>query len=268
MIILKILLWIILAVLGIILLFLILPFSADLSYIDNKFNYKVKYCFFTVFSSDGKNLLSKFRKKSKKPESSDFPESSEPDEDITLTEEYDEEEYDDIIYADNTEPESVQEESVETVDTEEIKEKTEKKSEKTQSKEKEKISDNRIEFLLNLIRSADRPFIHLCKGIKLSDIYIDFVVADEDAYRCALNYGKISGTVYNLLGWCSTVFSVKFRTVDVIPDFKSSKNRWDMSSKISFRLITLVNAGIYFLITYIFRFLIPEKRQKKKLKKK
>lgn len=268
MIILKILLWIILAVLGIILLFLILPFSADLSYIDNKFNYKVKYCFFTVFSSDGENLLSRFRKKSKKPESSDFPESSEPDEDITLTEEYDGEEYDDIIYADNTEPESVQEESAETVDTEEIKENTEKKSEKTQSKEKEKTSDNRIEFLLNLIRSADRPFLHLCKGIKLSDIYIDFVVADEDAYKCALNYGKISGTVYNLLGWCSTVFSVKFRTVDVIPDFKSSKNRWDISSKISFRLITLVNAGIYFLITYIFRFLIPEKRQKKKLKKK
>lgn len=274
MIILKILLWIILAVLGIILLFLILPFNADLSYIDNKFNYKVRCWFITVYSSDGKNLLSKFKKRKKKSENTDFYDDSELDTDILVTENYEE---DDISFMEDIEEENSQEEISGTDNIEEISEKTEKKpdnrkksgkSKKVQSSESEKVSDGKIEFLFDLIRSAGRPFLKLCKGIKLSQIYIDFVVADEDAYKCALNYGKISGTVYNILGWLSVIFSVKFRTVDVIPDFRSNESRWDISAKVSFRLITLVIAGIYFLITYIFRFLIPEKRQRKELKKK
>ncbi|MDE5854963.1 MAG: hypothetical protein K2H19_07890, partial [Ruminococcus sp.] len=204
-------------------------------------------------------------------ENTDF---SKPDIDNPIAEDYEE---DDVSFMEDTEEENSQEEIQETDNIEKISEKSEKipdnkkkseKSKKVRGSEKEKVSDGKIEFLFDLIRSADRPFLKLCKGIRLSRVYIDFVVADEDAYKCALNYGKISGMVYNLLGWLNVIFSVKFRTVDVIPDFKSNESRWDISAKVSFRLITLVIAGIYFLITYIFRFLIPEKHQKKELKKK
>lgn len=274
MVVLKILLWIILIVLGIILLFLVLPLNADLSYIDNKFIYKVRYCFFTVYSSDGKSFLSKFRKNKKRTETADFSDDTETDEDIQATKDY---EKNDVSVAKDNEAENNTGKNSETVDNiEEIQKKPKKipknknkkeKTEKVQNSEKEKISDGKIEFFLDLIRSADRPFLKFCKGIRLSNVYIDFIVADEDAYKCALNYGKISGMVYNMLGWFSVIFNVKFRTVDIVPDFRSNESRWDISAKVSFRPITLVIAGIYFLITYIFRFVIPEKRQKEELKK-
>lgn len=271
MIILKILLWIILIVLGIILLFLVLPLNADLSYIDNKFIYKVRYWFFTVYSSDDKSFLSKFRKKKKRTETADFSDDTETDEDIPISKDYEE---NDISVTEDIEEENNTGKNSDN--TEEIHKKPKKisknknkteKPEKIKSSEKEKISDGKIEFLLDLIRSADRPFLKICKGIKFSNLYIDFIIADEDAYKCALNYGKISGMVYNMLGWFSVIFNVKFRTVDVVPDFRSNESRWDISAKVSFRPIILVIAGIYFLITYIFRFMIPEKRQKEELKK-
>lgn len=271
MIILKILLWIIFAVFGVILLFLVLPLNTDLSYIDNRFIYKVRYGFFTFYSSEGKSFLSKFKKKKKKSESTDFYNDTEIYEDISISEGY--EENDDSVTEDIEEENNTGKNSD---NTEEIQKKAEKisknknkteKHKKVQNSKKEKNYDGKIEFLFDLIRSADRPFLRICKGVKLRNVYIDFIVADEDAYKCALNYGKISGMVYNMLGWFSVVFSVKFKTVDVIPDFKSSESRWDMSAKVSFRPITLVIAGIYFLITYIFRFMIPESRQKEELKK-
>ncbi len=62
----KIILWVLLAVLGIILLLLLLPVSVQLSYIDKEFSYSVKYSFFTIFGSDGEGLLSRFRHRKKK----------------------------------------------------------------------------------------------------------------------------------------------------------------------------------------------------------
>ena len=68
MIVLKILLYILLAVLGIILLVLITPAGGELSYIDGKFSYKVKLWIINIMDSDGGGLYNwwKKRKASKK----------------------------------------------------------------------------------------------------------------------------------------------------------------------------------------------------------
>ena len=60
MIVLKILLWVILAIIGIILLFLIIPVSAETAYIDKKFTYKIKYGFVNIYGSDKKGIAVKF----------------------------------------------------------------------------------------------------------------------------------------------------------------------------------------------------------------
>ena len=65
MLIFKIILWVILAVLGIILLLLLLPVSVRLSYIDKKFSYSVNYSFFRIFGSDGEGMISRFRHRKK-----------------------------------------------------------------------------------------------------------------------------------------------------------------------------------------------------------
>ena len=53
MIVLKILLYILLAVLGIILIVLITPAGGEFSYIDGKFTYKVKLWIFDIMNSEG-----------------------------------------------------------------------------------------------------------------------------------------------------------------------------------------------------------------------
>ena len=130
-----------------------------------------------------------------------------------------------------------------------------------------KTLGEKLEALLDLWRAADRPVLKILKGVKLYELYIDFIIANEDAYKCALNYGRISGALFNLLGWLSVLFTVKLKTVDVNAGFALDKSRWDASVKVSFRLGTLVIAGIWFLITYIFRYFIPGKLQAKKLQK-
>ncbi len=286
MIVLKILLWIVLAILGIILLFLIIPISAEIAYIDKKITYKIIYGFVNLHDSEKKGIASKFidrfiNKKKNKDIEDDINDNieevlmSEPDE----ISDNDDDETDDIIEDTVEETEVTETESVEKIsdDTETDSEKSDKSKETEKEDDSGKIEkildkldkyEGKIEILLDMLRSADRPLIHLCKGFKFSRIYIDFMIADnEDAYKCALNYGRISGAVYNLLGWLGTVCTTRFETVDIFPDFKAKESRWDISLRFSFKFITPIVAGIYFLITYIFRFFIPQKWQERKLKK-
>lgn len=164
-----------------------------------------------------------------------------------------------------------EEAAAEELPTEEPEEEISSHKKKRRKKEKPpkepKTLGEKLEALLDLWRAADRPVLKILKGVKLYELYIDFIIANEDAYKCALNYGRISGALFNLLGWLSVLFTVKVKTVDVNAGFALDKSRWDASVKVSFRLGTLVIAGIWFLITYIFRYFIPGKLQAKKLQK-
>lgn len=276
MIVLKILLWIVLAILGIILLFLIIPISAEIAYTDKKFTYKIIYGFVNLHDSEKKGIASKFVdrfiSKRKNNEIDDNIEDNieeilmpEPDEIY----DNDDGETDDIIEDTDEETEFTETEPAEEIpdNRENCNDKSEKDGRIDRFLDKIDKYERKIEILLDMLRSADRPLAHMCKGFRFSKIYIDFMIANEDAYKCALNYGKISGAVYNLLGWLSTICTTGFETVDIFPDFRAKESRWDISLKFSFRFITPIVAGVYFLITYMFRFFIPQKWQERKLKK-
>lgn len=273
MIVLKILLWIILALLGIILLILVLPVSVQGSFIGGKVGYSVKFAFIPVFDSKGKgivNKLLKWRKKkaaAKKDESDKDDSVSENVENLPVDEIKEEaaeslisdisEQADTYMTADEP-TETVEAEAVEisgdTVESEPAKDKEKPENEK----------QSKLEFILGLWEAADRPILRIFKGIKLSEFYIDFFIANEDAYKCALNYGRISGALYNIIAWLSVLFNVKLKTIDINPLFGQKKSQWDISLKISLCLMTMLIAGIQFLIIYIFRVFIPSKRQLRK----
>lgn len=79
MIVLKILLWIILALLGIILLILVLPVSVQGSFIGGKVGYSVKFAFIPVFDSKGKGIVNKLLKWRKKKAAAKKDESDKDD---------------------------------------------------------------------------------------------------------------------------------------------------------------------------------------------
>ena len=281
MIVLKILMWILLAVLGIIVIVLILPIRGEVSFIGEKLRYKAKLWFIPVLTSEGGGVLGwlKKRRGRKKPKADDLSDSGQDDlpdldedfNDLPLTpsEQGGEAEEADPQAAAEEAPQ--EEAAAEELPTEEPEEEISSHKKKRRKKEKPpkepKTLGEKLEALLDLWRAADRPVLKILKGVKLYELYIDFIIANEDAYKCALNYGRISGALFNLLGWLSVLFTVKLKTVDVNAGFALDKSRWDASVKVSFRLGTLVIAGIWFLITYIFRYFIPGKLQAKKLQK-
>lgn len=292
MIVLKILLWIILAVLGIILLILWLPIRAEAAFLGNKLTYKLKYSFLLLYDSDKRGLIAWYLRRKKKKDTEAGQDDFSPDEDISGDEDTsDIEDMSADTVPDTTEKpeeqtsvtpeEAPAEESAPAAEAaeeelpEEEPEKPEKpKKEKHKKKKKEKDEIefpktliDKADFVLDIWRAADRPILRIFKGVKLHELYIDFIIANEDAYKCALNYGRISGAAYNVLGWLGVLFNVKLKTVDINAGFGLDKSRWDASGKLSVRPITVVIAGAALLITYLFRYFIPYKLQERKLKK-
>ncbi|MDD7516123.1 hypothetical protein [Ruminococcus flavefaciens] len=308
MIVLKILLYILLAVLGIILIILITPAGAEFSYIDGKFSYKVKLWLFDIMNSEGGGLLGWWKKrKANKKDKPSKPKKPKPVKMKKAKKKKEREKYEwekeldeipvndpeaDTDKTETADPHIVSENSDNDsfAESEEISEENSKKEKKKHRKKKkdesleddlfddaedEKKNDDdekkplsdKIEFIVGIWESAQRPMLKIFKGFKLRDLYIDFVIADEDAYDCALKYGKFSTLIYNGIAFFSQLFTVRLKTIDVQPAFGVSKGRWDAAGKLYFRLGTMVIAGVWFLITYIFRTFIPEKLRKRKMKK-
>ncbi|MBQ3948482.1 MAG: hypothetical protein II656_08170, partial [Ruminococcus sp.] len=139
--------------------------------------------------------------------------------------------------------------------------------EEEDEKEKKKSIGEILELVTGIWRSAKRPLRSILKGFKFSDVYIDFIIADEDAYKCAMNYAKYSTIIYNALRVFSDLFTVRLKTVDIQPGFGDKQSRWDAALKLHFRVGTMVIAGVWFLVTYIFRIFIPKKLKARKAKK-
>lgn len=255
MIVLKIILFILLAILGIILLLLVLPVGADISFIGEKLGYSVKYAGIKLLDSEGKGLLGGLMKKSSPNEEKAEENKTEESESSAEAEK-------------NLTGDSPDERSDETPGEDSAQESSDTAEEKdADEKKKKKTLGEKVGFVIDIWNSAKRPLGKLLKGFHFKKLYIDFVIADEDAHKCAVNYGRVCTVLYNVLALFARLFTVKYKTVDVNPGFAQSKSRWDISFSLSFRPITAVIAGIWFLITYIFRVYLPKRKENRKSKK-
>ena len=266
MIILKIILFILLAVLGIILLILLLPASAEISFIGEKLEYRLKYAFIRIMDSQGGGLLGYLNGRDggeNRSKSGDMPEKQEK---APETGKHDpaekESKYDKVgkklRNAEEKQPETLS-------DAQESGTAPEKKSSAAeQDKANKKTPGEMVGLLMDIWSSAKRPLRRLLRGFHITDIYIDFLVADEDAYNCAMKYARICTSVYNGLAQFGNLFTVRYKTVDVDCGFGQEKSRWDAGCKVYFLPVTAVITGIWFLITYIFRIYLPGKRKSKK----
>lgn len=334
MIILKILLYILLAVIGLILLILVIPAGGEVSFIDGKLKYKVNLWILNVMDSEGGGILgwlkrlrsrkksgssskpkkpkkpkkSKKPKKPKKPDNHDKPDKSSKTVDDAIAEctsvavsssdsvsdnspdspdtntgtsmtddgsAFFKDGEDDLNHYELDDTDDILDEDTEEESGHKKKKKDKKKNkhkdnddddENDDNDEKKPLSD-KIEKLLDIWGSAKNPLCVIFKAFKFSDLYIDFVIANEDAHKCALNYGKFSALTYRGLALMSRVFTVRLKTVDIQPGFGMKKGRFDAAVKLRLRVGTIVIAGLWFLITYIFRVFIPGKLKRRKSKK-
>lgn len=81
--------------------------------------------------------------------------------------------------------------------------------------------------------SLGKPTRIFCKGCAIRDIEIDFVVANEDAAKCAILYGTVNMMLYNTLAWLSRAFRVRKRRISVGCRYHSPDAKYDLSFTVS-----------------------------------
>lgn len=233
--------------------------KAEISYLSGVFTFKVKYLCFTIFPfKEKKEKSTKTKKKDIRDEESISIEQSKSEQDLSD----DPDRTDDV----SSEPPTEQANN----------EKEKKNKEKKKDKSKEPLSD-KIDKLVDIIEKvkiiwnvSKKHLLNIFKHIYIEELMIDFLVADEDAYNTAMNYGRINAAVYNLINLIRTFFTVTIKTVDIVCDFDAKEPIYDISTKITVKPATILSAafGILFGLLINIKKLIGNKKKKQPTDKK
>lgn len=158
---------------------------------ENKLNLKVKFLFFTIYTTEPKKQKKKKEKKSKKEKNPPAKKEETPPE------------------ADNSAPQ-------ESSDS--------KTADKQTSQKKEKKLDIDLEMIMDYVESASPPVKRLFKKIRWYNVYVDWVVATDDAAKTALTYGSICSVLYPFFKWLTTYFTAHVKEVNVEADFSKEES--------------------------------------------
>lgn len=205
---------------------------AELKYINGAMDFKVKYLFFTVFP------LNKKEKKAKKNRGG-------KDGAAVSVEDNGEE-----ASAQNTDNKDEAASGTVSADDDKILMEGENIG---GNKSKDKINGLKIKIQqAKIIWSiVKKPLIRLFGGIHIDDLMIDFRIGGEDACEAAVNYGKVSAVVYNVISVIRIWFPITVKTVDINCDFNSKKSVYDAELSVKLGLGTAVAVLLTVLWGYI-----------------
>ena len=196
--------WIYIVISILIFLALLFNFHAviHVSFIGGNLEYYLKYTFFKIYSNvPGKNKKKKIKSaKRKKKKNIEQPFSDSSGKKNALNE-------------DKT-----------------IKEKT--------KKDKSASLLEKVSSVIEFISSAKKGIYKIIKGISFSDLFVDFTVADEDAYECAIRFGTINAAVYNIIGFISSSFKTKIKKVNISSKYNNNNSIYNFSFNIRLKLGT------------------------------
>lgn len=156
---------------------------------ENKLNLKVKFLFFTIYTTDPKKQK---KKKPKKEEKAPENQENAPDK------------------ADEAAPQQSDDSKAEDKPSDE--------------KKKKKKLDLDLEMIMDYVESASPPVKRLFKKIRWYDVYVDWVVATDDAAKTALTYGSVCSVLYPFFKWLTTYFTAHVKEVHVEADFSKEKS--------------------------------------------
>ena len=148
------------------------------------------------------------------------------------------------------------------------KEKPKKKTEEEADEEKKEKKggllpdtlSGKIDFFKALLKAGGRALKRLLHRIKIKDIFIDFTISDEDAYECAIKFGKTNIIVYNAFTYLSYFLRLKKKSINI----KCVYNKPDCVYDVSFTVCVTPGALLAIGIAFVFAFLVILIRSKKK----
>ncbi|MGN1481528.1 hypothetical protein [Porcipelethomonas sp.] len=140
-------------------------------------------------------------------------------------------------------------------------EKFHKKSDKKSQKNKlipEKTED-KIEFVLNVLKSGGKSLKCVMKRICIYDIFVDFTISDMDAYDCALKFGKTNIVVYNIFSYLGYFVKLKKKSINI----KCIYNQPECIYNFSFIVKFTPASGLLSAFVFILTFLVNNNKNKK-----
>lgn len=210
---------------------------AEIRYIGGKLDFKVKYLFFTIYPMRGKKPKKTKSQKVKKKKGKSPPAVESAANGAS----------DDTGGADKAFDASENTESAEqAAPPDEEKEKKEKLSEKL-----DKLKDI-IEKVKIIWEFSKKPLCKIFTHIYLDNLFIDFIIAGEDAHKTAVSYGTVNAAVYSAISAVRQLFPITFKTVDIVCDFDRKKPVYDCGVNVTMRPSTALSAAFAVLLGFIF----------------
>lgn len=120
-----------------------------------------------------------------------------------------------------------------------------------------------IELGKEILGAVGKGMRRIFKGIRITELELDFVIAGPDAAEAAISYGKISGLTWYGLGIVDQFFTLSIRNVAMRCDFESEESRYTGHGAVKLRIATMLAAalGIVFRVLVI---LVRERRNSNK----
>ncbi len=205
---------------GCIALFLIILFRQSITVTvdyENKLDIKVKFLFFTIYPAKPKKKKKPKKEKKKKSEADKKPVKTE---------------------------EAAEEKTAEQGADKEAPQEAEAPDGKKKKSKKKKLNID-IEMIMDYVKNAWPPVKKLFKKIRWYDIYIDWVVASDDAAKTALQYGGICAFLYPFFEWLTTYFTAHVKEVHIEPDFSKEKQDVFIYFVLKLRLSTALACVIW-----------------------
>ena len=130
---------------------------------------------------------------------------------------------------------------------------TEKKTEKKEPGLSDKIRKfkKEAEPVIQLVRNSGESIKYFLGHVSVTDIYVNIVVAEEDAYECAMTYAKVNILLYNILGFLQSRIKVRKKSVSTNILFNSDKSVYDISFKAKVTIGTIVVTFVKLIINFL-----------------
>ena len=128
------------------------------------------------------------------------------------------------------------------------KEKKKKKENTTSSKKEKKNFFEIIKLVCDVGSSGLKAGRIISKHLSFYGVRLFWKIAREDPYETGVAFGTANAVAYPVLGTLANLYSVKFETINIVPDFTAQKDAYDITLKARISLFNILRAGIVFLL--------------------
>lgn len=87
----------------------------------------------------------------------------------------------------------------------------------------------KISIIKRVLQGSGKGFRRLIRNIRIDDLELYFVVANEDAAQTAIQYGGTYAAVYNFIVFLQFFFSVSIKNIDILCKYNSKESVYNGS---------------------------------------